>query len=140
MTARMDRLFSKMAEIGASDLHLSVSMPPLVRADGRIQPLEAGGETLTADAMRSLLTSIMPAKNQEEFNAKHDTDFAYEISGLARFRCNVFMDRKGMGGVFRIIPAKMTTAEQLGLSQAVLGLCDLSKGLVVVTGPTGSGK
>ena len=140
MTARMDRLFSKMAEIGASDLHLSVSMPPLVRADGRIQPLEAGGETLTADAMRSLLTSIMPAKNQEEFNAKHDTDFAYEIPGLARFRCNVFMDRKGMGGVFRIIPAKMTTAEQLGLSQAVLGLCDLSKGLVVVTGPTGSGK
>jgi twitching motility protein PilT len=140
MAARMDVLFKKMADMGASDLHLSVSMPPLVRADGRIKPLEVGQERLTAETMRSLLTSIMPAKNQDEFNAKHDTDFAYEIAGLARFRCNVFMDRKGMGGVFRIIPAKMTTAQQLGLSQAVLGLTELSKGLVVVTGPTGSGK
>jgi twitching motility protein PilT len=138
--ARMDSLFAKMAEMGASDLHLSTSMPPLVRADGKIKPLEDSKEPMSADAMRSLLTSIMPTKNQEEFAARHDTDFAYEIPGLARFRCNIFMDRKGMGGVFRIIPAKMTTAEQLGLSQAVLGLCELSKGLVVVTGPTGSGK
>jgi twitching motility protein PilT len=90
--------------------------------------------------MKELLTSIMPAKNQEEFSKRHDTDFAYEIPGLARFRANIFMDRKGMGGVFRIIPAKITTAEQLGLSKAILDLCNLSKGLVVVTGPTGSGK
>ncbi|MGB7201024.1 MAG: PilT/PilU family type 4a pilus ATPase [Pyrinomonadaceae bacterium] len=139
MTAKMDELFKQMAEIGASDLHLSVSMPPLVRKDGKIQTL-GDGDTLSADAMRDLLTSIMPAKNQEEFARRHDTDFAYEIADLARFRCNVFMDRKGMGGVFRIIPAKMTTAEQLGLSSAILDLCNLSKGLVVVTGPTGSGK
>lgn len=138
--ARMDALFTKMAELGASDLHLSVSMPPLVRADGKIKPLESGQQPLTEEAMRSLLTSIMPAKNQDEFASRHDTDFAYDIPGLARFRCNIFMDRRGMGGVFRIIPAKMTTAEQLGLSQAILGLCELSKGLVVVTGPTGSGK
>ncbi len=82
----------------------------------------------------------MPEKNRDEFEARHNTDFAYEIQGLARFRCNVFMDRKGMGGVFRIIPSKMTTADQIGLSSHILGLCDLSKGLVVVTGPTGSGK
>ncbi|MBL1639909.1 type IV pilus twitching motility protein PilT, partial [Klebsiella pneumoniae] len=64
----------------------------------------------------------------------------YEIPGLARFRCNIFMDRKGMGGVFRIIPNKILTAEELGLSKAIMNLCTLSKGLVVVTGPTGSGK
>lgn len=105
-----------------------------------MQKLECDEDTLTADQMRELLTSIMPQKNRDEFEQAHDTDFAYEIHDLARFRCNIFMDRKGMGGVFRIIPAKMTTAEQLGLSKAILGLCDLSKGLVVVTGPTGSGK
>ena len=71
---------------------------------------------------------------------RHDTDFAYEIPGLARFRANVFMDRKGRGAVFRVIPSKILTAEQLGLSPAILKLCQLNKGLVLVTGPTGSGK
>jgi hypothetical protein len=138
--AKMESLFRKMADLGASDLHLSVSMPPLVRKDGKIKPLEAGGEVLTPESMRALLTSIMPEKNREEFARRNDSDFAYEIPGLARFRCNIFMDRKGMGAVFRIIPSKMTTAAQLGLSKAILGLTELSKGLVVVTGPTGSGK
>ena len=139
-TTQMDVLFNKMAELGASDLHLSVSMPPMVRKDGKMKPLEDGEQAISPDAMRELLTSIMPPKNQEEFAMRHDTDFAYEIPGLARFRCNVFMDRKGMGAVFRIIPSKMTTVEQLGLSKAIIDLCALSKGLVVVTGPTGSGK
>ncbi len=103
-------------------------------------PLPCNESTLNADAMRDLLPSIMPRKNQEEFHERHDTDFAYEIPGLARFRCNIFMDRKGMGGVFRLIPTKILTAEQLGLSKAIMDLCNLSKGLVVVTGPTGSGK
>jgi twitching motility protein PilT len=138
--AKMDEFFHKMAEMGSSDLHLSVSMPPMIRQDGKMRPLEDGVEFLTPDAMRALLTSIMPSRNQEEFASRSDTDFAYEIPGLARFRCNVFMDRKGMGAVFRIIPSKMTTASQIGLSDAILGLCGLSKGLVVVTGPTGSGK
>ncbi len=138
--ARMDNLFKLMAEAGASDLHLSVSVPPMVRKDGKMQRLECREATLTPDSMRELLTSIMPAKNQEEFARRNDTDFAYEIPGLARFRANIFADRKGMGGVFRIIPSKILTAEQLGLSQAIMNLCELSKGLVVVTGPTGSGK
>jgi len=138
--AKMDALFHAMAELGASDLHLSVSMPPMVRKDGKMKPLRDGETALTAEAMRILLTSIMPAKNQEEFAKRSDTDFAYEIRDLARFRCNVFMDRKGMGAVFRIIPSKILTAEQLGLSKAIMDLTALSKGLVVVTGPTGSGK
>lgn len=138
--ARMDELFHKMAEIGASDLHMSVGAPPMVRRDGKIEVVESNETTMTAATMKELLTSIMPAKNQEEFERRHDTDFAYEIPGLARFRANIFMDRKGMGGVFRIIPTKILTAEQLGLSQAIMDLCRLSKGLVVVTGPTGSGK
>lgn len=140
MKERMDSLFKKMADFGASDLHLSVSMAPMVRKDGKMMELEEGQAKLTPEMMKHLLTSIMPEKNQEEFERRHDTDFAYEIIGLARFRANVFMDRKGMGGVFRIIPSKILTAEQLNLSKAIMDLCSLSKGLVVVTGPTGSGK
>ena len=140
MRERMDALFRQMAEIGASDLHLSVSMPPMIRKDGKMKSMQEGEPAMTAESMRTLLTSIMPAKNQEEFSVRNDTDFAYEIPELARFRCNIFMDRKGMGAVFRIIPTKILTAEQLGLSKAIMDLCSLSKGLVVVTGPTGSGK
>ena len=138
--ARMDALFTQMAALGASDLHMSVSMPPMIRKDGKMQPLPCDEPELTQDLMQRLLHSIMPDKNQDEFDRRSDTDFAYEIEGLARFRCNIFKDRKGMGGVFRIIPVRMTTADQLGLSQHILNLCDLSKGLVIVTGPTGSGK
>jgi twitching motility protein PilT len=137
---RMDTLFQQMAQAGASDLHMSVSMPPMIRKDGKMKPLQCNEGVLAPEAMKELLTSIMPAKNQEEFAKRNDTDFAYEIPNLARFRANIFADRKGMGGVFRIIPTKILTAEQLGLSQAIMNLCDLSKGLVVVTGPTGSGK
>ncbi len=137
---RMDKMFYEMADGGASDLHLSASMPPMVRKDGKMKLLDSDEEIFTPETLKQLLTSIMPPKNQEEFEQRHDTDFAYQIEGLARFRANIFLDRKGMGGVFRVIPAKITTAEQLGLSKPILDLCDLSKGLVVVTGPTGSGK
>lgn len=138
--ARMDALFYKMSEVGASDLHMSVSLPPMIRKDGKMQKLECNETVLTPASIKELLHSIMPAKNQEEFARRNDSDFAYEIPGLARFRANIFADRKGMGGVFRIIPTKILTAQQLGLSQAIMNLCSLSKGLVVVTGPTGSGK
>jgi twitching motility protein PilT len=139
-TSRMDKLFYAMCETGASDLHMCVSMPPMLRKDGEVTPLDPSQPPLGADEMRSLLTSIMPQKNRDEFEARHDTDFAYEIAGLARFRANIFMDRKGWGGVFRVIPNEILTAEKLGLSQAILKLCHLNKGLVLVTGPTGSGK
>ena len=136
----IERLFRLMCERGASDLHLCVGMPALVRKDGEIQPLEPDTPALTPDNVVALLDPIMPEKNRDEFARRHDTDFAYEISGLARFRANVFMDRKGRGGVFRVIPSKLLSAEDLGLSPHVLALCRLNKGLVLVTGPTGSGK
>jgi twitching motility protein PilT len=136
----IDRLFRAMAAAGASDLHLTVGMPPLIRKDGRIQPLETDAAVLEAVSIEHLLRPIVPEKYVSEFAARHDTDFAYEIPGLARFRANLFVDRKGPGAVFRVIPADILTAKQLGLSPHILQLCGLTKGLVLVTGPTGSGK
>jgi len=136
----IDALFRAMCAAGASDLHISVGVPPLIRKDGHMQPLDAAVEPLTSDASAALLEPIMPEKNRAEFRELHDTDFAYEIEGLARFRANIFLDRKGAGAVFRVIPTRILTAEELGLSPAIMGLCRLTKGLVLVTGPTGSGK
>jgi twitching motility protein PilT len=136
----IDRLFHLMVDAKSSDLHLSTGMPPLVRKDGHMQPLEATGGVMTAADVVALLDPIMPEPNRAEFERRHDTDFAYEIKGLARFRANVFLDRKGRGAVFRVIPATILTAEDLGLSPYILKLCNLNKGLVLVTGPTGSGK
>jgi twitching motility protein PilT len=139
-TPAIDALFHQMTACGASDLHLCVGTPPMIRKDGRMQPLAAGDGTLTDDALARLLDPITPAANRQEFAETHDTDFAYEIAGLARFRANLFTDRNGRGAVFRVIPTKLITAEDLGLSPAILALCQLNKGLVLVTGPTGSGK
>src|SRR4051812_17404968 len=129
-----------MVGAGASDLHLCVGTPATIRKDGRIQPLDPESPPLTTQDLIQLLAPIMPESNRKEFSERHDTDFAYEIPDLARFRANAFVDRKGPGAVFRVIPAKILTAEQLGLSPAILQLCHLQKGLVLVTGPTGSGK
>jgi twitching motility protein PilT len=129
-----------MVKSGASDLHLCVGSAPMVRKDGHMQSLDPAAEELTGESVVQLLAPIMPEKNRKEYTDRHDTDFAYEIAGLARFRANIFADRRGPGAVFRVIPSKILTAEQLGLSQHILNLCSLNKGLVLVTGPTGSGK
>jgi twitching motility protein PilT len=139
-TPPIDALFHAMHAAGASDLHLSVGSVPVIRKDGRLQPLDANAAILQPDQLRALLGPILPETNREEFSERHDTDFAYEIAGLARFRANLFADRNGPGAVFRVIPASILTAEQLGLSPYILQLCQLNKGLVLVTGPTGSGK
>ena len=136
----IDRLFRLMCEAKASDLHLSVGMKPLVRKDGEIKVLDESAPAFDAESMWTMLEPIIPERNREEFGRRHDTDFAYEIAGLGRFRSNIFMDRKGPGAVFRVIPSKILTAEDLGLSPHILKLCQLNKGLVLVTGPTGSGK
>jgi len=136
----IDRLFRLMVAAKASDLHLSTGMPPLIRKDGHIEPLEAGATPLSHDQIVGLMEPITPEPNRAEFAQRNDTDFAYEIKGLARFRANMFVDRKGRGAVFRVIPAKILSAEDLGLSPHILKLCKLNKGLVLVTGPTGSGK
>jgi twitching motility protein PilT len=135
----INRLFRIMIEKGASDLHLSTGEPPLVRASGDMVRLE-GEPVFTDDSLRSMLFDIAPARNKEEFLESGDTDFAYEIAGLARFRANYFRDRKGVGAVFRVIPTKILSVEDLGLPDEVRQLCFLTKGLVLVTGPTGSGK
>lgn len=136
----VDDLFRAMCAAGASDLHLSVGMPPLIRKDGHMQPLAEGAVPLGPADIEQLLRPIVPEANRQEFADRHDTDFAYEIAGLARFRANLFLDRKGSGAVFRVIPTDILTAEQLGLAAPILKLCRLTKGLVLVTGPTGSGK
>jgi twitching motility protein PilT len=133
-------LLRKMFEMGASDLHLTSNHKPLIRLHGDMMELSADHPVITAERMKKLLAAITPEHNSSQFEELHDTDFAHEIEGLARFRVNFFMDRFGMGAVFRQIPMEIVTAEKLGLSKEVLDLCFLSKGLVLVTGPTGSGK
>ena len=135
----IDALFRLVHTSRASDLHITAGSPPMLRHDGEMKTVE-GAEPLSPEETRHLLWAIMPERNRVEFERRHDTDFAYDLAGVARFRCNIFLDRKGMGGVFRIIPTKILTAAQLGLSAEILQLCHLPKGLVLVTGPTGSGK
>jgi twitching motility protein PilT len=137
--AEIDKYFHIMVKHGASDLHLSTGCKPIVRKDGAIVSLQ-NDEELAPERTLALVTEIMPEVNREEFGATNDTDFAYEIEGLSRFRCNVFRDQKGVCAVFRTIPTKILTCEQLGLPESIKKFCGLSKGLVVVTGPTGSGK
>jgi twitching motility protein PilT len=137
--AEMEKLFRLMIERKASDIHITTGNPPILRIDGAIVPLTDRPVMGPADTER-LLMPIAPERNREEFQRRNDTDFAYEIRGLARFRCNFFRDRKGMGGVFRVIPTKILTAEDMALPKEILDLCRLPKGLVLVTGPTGSGK
>ena len=135
----IDELFNVLREIEGSDLHLSANERPMVRVHGLMKALDQY-EINDADDLKAKLWMITPERNQEQWEQDHDTDFAYELTGVARFRCNVFADRHGPGAVFRLIPSKIATAKDLNLSRAMLELCMLSKGLVVVTGPTGSGK
>jgi twitching motility protein PilT len=134
----IDTLLKAMVEAGASDLHLTCGEAPRVRVDGSMKKLAR--DSLDLQTLRQLLQQIAPAGNWTEFEETKDTDFAYEISGLARFRANYFRDMTGPGAVFRQIPTTILSAEQLGLPAAILELCTLHKGLVLVTGPTGSGK
>ena len=137
--AAIDEFFRLMVERKASDLHYSTNSVPILRISGEMTPIE-GRPVSTHQAAREILWEFMPEKNREEFKERHDTDFAYSLAGLGRFRCNIFMDRHGIGGVFRLIPDKILTVEDLKLSEEIRKLCFLSKGLVLVTGPTGSGK
>ncbi len=136
--ANMDVLFRTLVQSGASDLHLRSNEPPMLRIHGELARQDQ--PPLPAERVENMLLSIMTAKEIGEFRDGGDTDWAYEIEGLARFRCNAGRDRYGAMGVFRVIPNQIRTAEEMGLSQEVQNLCYLTKGLVVVTGPTGSGK
>ncbi|MCZ7683253.1 MAG: ATPase, T2SS/T4P/T4SS family [Sandaracinaceae bacterium] len=135
----LNRMLRLMVQLEASDLHVCTGVVPMVRLHGEMQPLEERGP-FSEEELSKLLLEIVPARNREEFEQTSDTDFAHTIPEVARFRVNYFRDRKGIGGVFRQIPFEILPPEKLGIPSQVLELCYLTKGLVLVTGPTGSGK
>jgi twitching motility protein PilT len=137
--ASIDELFKDMVKNGASDLHLTSGAPPYLRIHGGMHPLPHY-KTLSNAEIQALLFEILSEKQKKKFIENWELDFAYQVEGVGRFRGNIFMQRKGLGAVFRQIPEKIKTAEELGLPKAMLDLINCDRGLVLVTGPTGSGK
>jgi twitching motility protein PilT len=135
---RIDRFLRLMNDRGASDLHLAVGRPPMLRVSGAMEQIRYR-IVLEAD-FQHMLQPIAPPERWQEFAATGDTDFAYEVPGLARFRVNLFRQRRGPAAVFRVIPSTTMTVDQLGLPPQIRRLADIESGLVLVTGPTGSGK
>jgi twitching motility protein PilT len=136
--ARIDAFFKLMHEQGASDLHLTSGSPPIFRIRGSLQRIKY--KILENDELKAMLYEIAPENKIKLFEETGDVDFGYEIPGLARYRSNFFMQKNGIGAVFREIPSKILSAEQLGLPDVMTKLSILPRGLVLVTGPTGSGK
>jgi twitching motility protein PilT len=136
--ARIDALFNMMKEQGASDLHLSTGNPPIFRQNGEMVRLNF--KTLGHDELKTILFEVLTEKQRAHFEETKDLDFAYEVPGLARFRGNIMMQYRGIGAVFRIIPTKILSADELGLPEGVRRMTNFKKGMVLVTGPTGSGK
>jgi twitching motility protein PilT len=136
--ARIDAFFKLMNEQGASDLHLVSGQPPALRLIGDMERIKY--KVLENDDLKSMLYEIAPEDKVKVFEETGDVDFGYEIPGLARYRANFFMQKYGVAAVFRQIPEEILTAEQLGLPAVVSKLASLPRGLVLVTGPTGSGK
>ncbi len=134
----IEELFRVLVGLGASDLHLRTGEPPLLRLHGELSRHER--PAIPAERLEAMLASIMSPREVEEFREAGDTDWAYEMEGLARFRCNAGRDRHGPMAVFRVIPTTVPNADDMGLSRELQNLSLLTKGLVVVTGPTGSGK
>lgn len=137
--AKIDDLFKMMADLGASDLHLVSGQPPAMRVNGELERVGGQG-VLDDEGLKQLLYEITPAPKKEQFEETGDVDFGYEVPGLARFRANLFKQKFGCAAVFRKIPSKVLTAEELGLPPTLIKAAMLRKGLVLVTGPTGSGK
>lgn len=137
--AQLDDLLRLSGERGASDLHLRVGKHPMLRIDGSITRLTQI-EPLDAERLEAMVLPSMPERAQREFRELKDTDYAYELSSEWRFRANVAQERNGIAAVFRRVPGTVVTAEDLRLPPDLRALADLTRGLVIVTGPTGSGK
>ena len=135
---KIDEYLEEILKRDGSDLHFMAGDPPRVRQYGKLTSLRA--ERLGADFVREALLEIMPRKALERFETRDGTDFAYTLGSIARFRVNVLRQLNGLGGVFRAIPSKAHTLEQLKMPDAVRNLCKVSNGLILVTGKTGSGK
>jgi len=125
-------------EQGASDCHLSAGEPPMIRIHGDLKKLDY--PAMSREEVHALIYDIMGDAQRKTFEETHECDFSFELGALARFRVNVFLQRKGEGAVFRTIPTKIQTLEELGMPPILRQLCDKEKGLILVTGPTGSGK
>ncbi len=135
---KLDELLEALMELGGSDLHLCTGLPPKVRIHGDLEELEE--PPVTPEAMEELLRDICPREKWEHYLENRDLDFAYEIPDVARFRCNYMFNHFGMGAVLRLIPAKIQTIDELKLPQVLKKVAAYPRGLVLVTGPTGSGK
>ncbi len=136
--AAIDQYLIEMLDMGGSDLHLAVNLPPKVRCDGKIQALNY--PPVTKEQMEELLHEICPEKRWQHFIENLDLDFAHEIPGRARFRANYLYNHWGQAAVLRQIPSKILTMDDLNLPETLKQICDYNEGLVFVTGPTGSGK
>jgi twitching motility protein PilT len=134
----IEEMLRRTVDTKASDLHLSVGSPPMVRIDGEMERLPY--PELARDALRTMLISLLTGEQQNRFEEKRDLDFSIEIPQLARFRANYFVGRRGESAVFRVIPSQIKTIQDLGLPPVVTQLARAERGLVLVTGPTGSGK
>jgi twitching motility protein PilT len=139
MPQSIDTLLTRTVGVGASDLHVTVGAAPAARVRGELLPLE-GTERLDADSTRSLLYRIMTTEQQKRFEVERQLDFSCGVPGLARFRVNVYQQRDCVAAAFRVIPDELKTLEELGLPDGLRSLTQLPRGLVLVTGPTGSGK
>jgi twitching motility protein PilT len=137
--AQIEQLFTALRDRKGSDLHLAAGKPPAFRDAGNIIPLD-GKQPISDAQLRSILKEIVSEKQWLAFEHEHDLDFAYALPGVGRFRGNYFEQQEGAGAVFRRIPEDIVPAESLGLPASVPKLADLESGLVLVTGPTGSGK
>ena len=136
--AQINAFFEMLHQYGGSDLHLTSGSQPLLRLRGQLQKVKF--KPFEHDELKALLYEITPEAKVKEFEETGDVDFAHEVPGLARYRVNFFMQHRGIAAVFREIPQEIMTVEQLGLPERLRDLAMLNKGLVLVTGPTGSGK
>jgi twitching motility protein PilT len=136
--ARIDEILKLVMEQGASDLHLTTGSPPMVRLHGDLVPIPY--EPMPKDVLQLLLFEIMDAPIRARFDQVKDVDFAYEVPGVVRVRCNIYEQARGVAGAFRILPSQILTLEQLGLPTHLADLLDMPRGLIVVTGPPGTGK
>src|ERR687887_2361862 len=132
-------LLKKLIEMGGSDLHVTTNTPPQVRVDGHLRPVE-GVRTLTSADTKALAYSVLTDAQKHRFEENLELDFSFGVRGLSRFRANLFNQRGAVGAVFRAIPYEIKAFEELGLPPIVKQLCEKPRGLILVTGPTGSGK
>src|SRR5689334_2642106 len=134
----LHQLLKILVEANGSDLHITTNSPPQIRVDGKLTPMDF--PPLNQVETKQLCYSVLTEAQKHKFEEENELDLSFGVKGLSRFRGNIFVQRGAVGGVFRVIPYKILTFEELGLPPVVLELCAKPRGLILVTGPTGSGK